>query len=85
MIEGRGARAGSYGPPFMHTFIHSFIHSFIQGPTYKRRLNCIRFELSVAVKIHVVAFWVLTPCSLIGENQRFRGIYCLHLQDNLAL
>jgi hypothetical protein len=24
-MEGRGARAGSYGPPLIHTYIHTYV------------------------------------------------------------
>jgi hypothetical protein len=31
-------------------------------------------------KINFVLFWVMKPCTLVGEYQRFEEIYCLHLQ-----
>jgi hypothetical protein len=27
--------------------------------------------------IHVVVFWDITPCSLMGEHKCFGGTYCL--------
>jgi hypothetical protein len=27
-------------------------------------------------------FWDVAPCSLIGVDQRFRGVYCLHHQGD---
>jgi hypothetical protein len=36
----------------------------------------IRFKVFIAVKIHIVMFWVMTPCSL----QHYRGTYFSHLQ-----
>jgi hypothetical protein len=32
--------------------------------------------------IYIVIFWGFTPCSLVvGEYQRFGGIFCLYLQS----
>jgi hypothetical protein len=28
----------------------------------------------------MVAFWVVTPCGLVGVYQRFEGTYCLHIR-----
>jgi hypothetical protein len=33
----------------------------------------IIFEVFTAVKIHIVVFWVLTPCSLIDRRRCFGG------------
>jgi hypothetical protein len=28
------------------------------------------------------AFWDVSPCSLVGVDRRFRGVYCLHHQSD---
>jgi hypothetical protein len=33
-----------------------------------------------AMEIHVMVFWVMTPCSNMVGHQCFRGPCCLHLQ-----
>jgi hypothetical protein len=35
----------------------------------------IRLEAFIAVKIHIVAFWVIIPHSLLGKYQCFGKIY----------
>jgi hypothetical protein len=35
----------------------------------------VRFEFSTTVKMMV---WILTPCSCVGDYQRFRGTFSLH-------
>jgi len=42
-----------------------------------RRINYVRFEVFKAVKIQVVVFWVVTPCSDVLGYRRFGGSYCL--------
>jgi hypothetical protein len=37
MIEGRGARAGFYGPSFIHTYIHTYISSLLGKKRERRR------------------------------------------------
>jgi hypothetical protein len=36
------------------------------------------------VKVHIVVFCITTPCSLIGADQCFRGIYSLHFQGTVV-
>jgi hypothetical protein len=43
------------------------------------------FEVFMAVKIQVEAFWVVTPCSVAVGYQRFRGPCCLHLQGEMKM
>jgi hypothetical protein len=38
------------------------------------------YEVFVPVKIHVVVFWIMTPCSLMDGYQCFGGIYYNHFQ-----
>jgi hypothetical protein len=40
----------------------------------------IIFKGFTTMEIHVVVFYVMTACSLVGSCQRFGRIYCLHLQ-----
>jgi hypothetical protein len=35
----------------------------------------------MALTMKNTVFWVVTPHSLIDTYKRFRGTYCLHLQD----
>jgi hypothetical protein len=42
-----------------------------------RNSFCVTLQVLTAVKMSVVAFWVVTR----GRHQRFGGTYCLHLQD----
>jgi len=37
-------------------------------------LHC---QVFVTVKIHIVVFWAMTPCSLVCGYQTFRGIFCI--------
>jgi hypothetical protein len=39
-----------------------------------------RFEVLTAVKMLIVVFWVVTPCSLVGGYQRLGGTYSFHFQ-----
>jgi hypothetical protein len=36
----------------------------------------MRSEVIAAVKIHILAFQAMTPCSLIDAYQRFSGTFC---------
>jgi hypothetical protein len=40
----------------------------------------VRFEVLMAVKMSMLVFWIVTPCELVGRDQRFGGTYYLHLQ-----
>jgi hypothetical protein len=33
----------------------------------------MRFEVFTAVKMWIVGYWIVTPCSLVGGYQRFGG------------
>jgi hypothetical protein len=35
----------------------------------------------MAMKIHIVIFWVMTLCDRVVDNQLFLGTCCLHFQD----
>jgi hypothetical protein len=37
---------------------------------------CVRrFEVTTAVKMSMLIFWVVTPCGLVGRYQSFGGTY----------
>jgi hypothetical protein len=38
----------------------------------------VRFEVPFYVKIHIVVFWVMPPCSLVYSYEQFREICFLH-------
>jgi hypothetical protein len=40
----------------------------------------LRFNVLTVMKMAIMVFWVVTPCSFVGGYQRFRGTYRLHLQ-----
>jgi hypothetical protein len=42
--------------------------------------DVVRFQVLTAAIKKMTAFWVITPCSLVEVDWRFRGAYCLHLQ-----
>lgn len=39
-----------------------------------------RHEVLKAMEIHIVVYWVMTPCTLVGGSRCFRGTQCLHVQ-----
>lgn len=41
---------------------------------------CMRFEILTAI---IIIFWYVRPC-VVEIFQRFRGIYCLRLQDRIV-
>jgi hypothetical protein len=50
-------------------------------------MNCLQttffyvgFEVLTEVVMKSAIFWVITPCSPLKINRRFRGTYRLHLQ-----
>jgi hypothetical protein len=52
----------------------------IQIIVSKHHCHCMRFEVLTSVKMPLVVFWVVTPCEIVGGDQRFGGTYCLPLQ-----
>jgi hypothetical protein len=38
----------------------------------------MELEVFTAVKISIVVFWVVTPCSIVGGYMRFGGTCLLH-------
>jgi hypothetical protein len=47
--------------------------------SYKERWVYMRFVVITAVKVMMMS-WVVMLCELVGRYQRFREMYCLHLQ-----
>jgi hypothetical protein len=42
----------------------------------------VRFQVpTVANMKMIIAFWDVSPCSLVEVDRRFIGAYCLHHQD----
>jgi hypothetical protein len=39
------------------------------------------YTLIVQSTVHIVVFWFVTPCRLVGGYRRFGGTYSFHLQD----
>jgi hypothetical protein len=37
------------------------------------------------MKIHIVALWVMAPCSLVDRSPNFGGKYLIHLQCRMVL
>jgi len=42
-----------------------------------------RFDVFTAMKIKIVVFHIVAPCSDVVGYQRFGGSRCLHLQDEV--
>jgi hypothetical protein len=40
----------------------------------------VRFQVLAAASVKFGVFWDVAPCSLVGVDRRFRGVYCLHHQ-----
>jgi hypothetical protein len=40
-------------------------------------VGSIKDSAFMIVRIHIVAFGVMTPCSFVGEYQHFRKAYCI--------
>jgi hypothetical protein len=47
---------------------------------YVSKVNCL-CNKSFSV-LNMRAFWDIVPCNLTGVDRRFRGVFCLHLQEN---
>jgi hypothetical protein len=49
----------------------------------------MRFEVFMAVKIHIAVFWIMTPCSLVGGYQHigetfvpiYQTMWCYNEED----
>jgi hypothetical protein len=54
-------------------------------PKKLKRKYCLTFEILKAVIIHIVVFWVLTPCSLVGAYRRFERTCCHYFQGGNVL
>jgi hypothetical protein len=45
----------------------------------------LRLDIFTAVKIHVVALWIMTPYSVVCDYQHVRGIYCFCFKGSMFL
>jgi hypothetical protein len=62
------------------TNIYSFIaHVTIQADEKMQySFPHMRFQILTAASVNIAAFWDISPCSLVEEDWRLRGAYCLH-------
>jgi hypothetical protein len=42
----------------------------------------VKCQVLTAAVMYVTVFWLVTPCSLVEIDQRFRGTYCLYHQNS---
>jgi hypothetical protein len=42
----------------------------------------VRYQVLIATSMKIRASWDIVSCSLVGVDQRFGGVYCLHYQGN---
>jgi hypothetical protein len=47
---------------------------------YEKCIDSVRFQVLTTVSIKIRAFWDVLPCSLVGVDQHFGSVYCLHHQ-----
>jgi hypothetical protein len=40
----------------------------------------VRFQILTATSMKMTVFWDVAPCSLVDNDRRYRGAYCLHHQ-----
>jgi hypothetical protein len=50
--------------------------------TVEDKKNCVRFQVLTATSVMMTVFKDVAPCSLVEIDRRFRGAYCLSLQDD---
>jgi hypothetical protein len=41
----------------------------------------MRFKVFTVVKVWIVVFWDVMPCSLVAGYQSFVGTYCMYPED----
>jgi hypothetical protein len=63
---------------FMHGFPETWklFQGFLQGKKIEKGWYRLCWEMKMT------AFWDIAPYSLVEEDRRFRGTYCLHYQDD---
>jgi hypothetical protein len=42
----------------------------------------MKFQFLTATNMKMAVFWCDAPCGLTENDQRFRGTYCFHRQDD---
>jgi hypothetical protein len=45
----------------------------------------VRFQVLTAASMKMRAGWDIAPCSLVGVDRRFRGLYCPHNGDETSI
>jgi hypothetical protein len=46
----------------------------------KRQIGRLRRRWEDVIKMAMVVFWIMAPCSIVGGYKVFEGTYHLHLQ-----
>jgi hypothetical protein len=72
---------------YIFVFPYLFIYLLILPLFHSQiiRMGHQIFEVLTAVKISIVVFWVVTPCSLVGGYQLLGGTYRLHIQYEVLI
>jgi hypothetical protein len=39
-------------------------------------------KMMMMMMMMMITFWATAPCILVEVNRRFRGVYCLHYQED---
>jgi len=68
----------------LYMFIHYSIITNRYLSSYAHPWVTARCEVCTAMKIHIVVFWVVTPCRDEVGYQRFGGPYSLYLQGEVV-
>jgi hypothetical protein len=61
---------------------------FVWLPHFQKIFNplslilSLKFDVLMPVKIYIVVFWVMTPCSLKDGDQYVKEACCLHIQES---
>jgi hypothetical protein len=45
-------------------------------------MDDVTFQVLTAMIVKVTVFWDAAPCSLVDNDRRFRGTYCLYYQGD---
>jgi hypothetical protein len=80
-VQSEDQKPQSSLPLASFNYINSIIGSGVIGKFSKLYIY-VRFKVLTVVSMKMRAFWVIAPYSLVGVDQRFRGMYCLHHQDD---
>jgi hypothetical protein len=69
--------------PFLHILVTTpfVVQTCVQVQAIFPR-KIVRFQVLTAESMKFIVFWVVAPCSLVEDDRRFRGAYCLHNLTN---